>query len=697
MSAFEVRTTQGQGYTAGNAASALKSDSAIMDIPANILVVSSDMIKDTGLTNSTDVLQYAGIGTFARGVAIQSRGSRIGNAYVDDVPLSMPAGIADDINIDAYEVVKGPMQVLYPGASLAGVVLATSKKPLPGVNQYIITAQVNEYGGHRETFDINTPLGTLGNGNLTFRLVGAYQSPNQIFKNVPEQHEVIYPDFEWDWKQTTVLVSYDAQLLFYLPGGTSILTPTGGLYTGDGRRVEGAPNNDQDRDEEHNVRVGWIQKLSDTWQNKFQVVYENFLRYGIGAYPGTVNWNTNVVSYVIRLDDDFGDVYSIQDDMSGRYNLGPVALVSQFGINHTDTNAAPDYFPTYNQAIPIGSPAAISGIVLPTQFPTASSTAAASRQENYTDQGYFMETADLVPNWLSLVGGFTFSKLEQISDTNIAVSNPYIATDLNGHALLHRLAVILHLSKDVMLYGSESTTFTTSAGVTYLNSPLPQVLGKDDEMGIKTNFLDGRISTTFTVYEMQLTNQAILAQFPALNIAGSPYYIPIGTTHYRGWEADIALQLAPGWQVIAAGYDGTVKDQNGNPITQTYGNQWDVWTRYDFQRDSALKGFAFGGGIVRQGAKYFSMASLTPPGGAGTAGGGAIYTDTPNSSGVALFKLHEGTMVNAFLSDRVTKNIELLLSCENVLDQAYPDGAQGVGLVDPSDPRTFTFEMTYKF
>jgi outer membrane receptor for monomeric catechols len=109
MSAFEVRTTQGQGYTAGNAASALKSDSAIMDIPANILVVSSDMIKDTGLTNSTDVLQYAGIGTFARGVAIQSRGSRIGNAYVDDVPLSMPAGIADDINIDAYEVVKGPM------------------------------------------------------------------------------------------------------------------------------------------------------------------------------------------------------------------------------------------------------------------------------------------------------------------------------------------------------------------------------------------------------------------------------------------------------------------------------------------------------------------------------------------------------------------------------------------------------------
>ena len=49
------------------------------------------------------------------------------------------------------------------------------------------------------------------------------------------------------------------------------------------------------------------------------------------------------------------------------------------------------------------------------------------------------------------------------------------------------------------------------------------------------------------------------------------------------------------------------------------------------------------------------MASLTPYAGAGTTGGGALYTDTNNSSGFALFKLHEGTLVNGFVSYDVDK------------------------------------------
>jgi iron complex outermembrane receptor protein len=698
MSVFEVRTTQGQGYSEGNAASALKGDAALMDLPQQIIVVSSDMIKDIGAANSSDVLLYAGIGTYYRGPAIQSRGSRIGNPYVDDVNLAV-GSITDDVNIDAYEVVKGPMQMLYPGASLGGIVLETSKKPLPGVNQYIITAQVNQWGGHRETFDLNGPVGTLGDGNLTFRIVGAYQSPKQIFKDVEEQRENIYPDLEWDWHQTTLIFSYDTQLWFYLPGGTSMLNPQGGLYTGDGRRVEGAPPNDQDRYEAHDERVAWLQKLSDHWESKLQVLNSSELRYGVSSYIGTVNWNTNRAGYVIRLDDQWSDYYVIQDDFNGKYDIGPIHTQSQFGFNHTEDNVAPDYYPTYTDTIPIGSPAAINAIVLPNSFagiPSASTTLP-SRQETYIDNGYFMQSADIVPNWLTVVGGLTFSKIESINDTNINVANPYSSTDENGHDLLHRIGAILHLTKEIMLYAEESTTYSTSAGLTYLNTPLPLVQGKSDEVGIKTNFLDNKISTSFAVYKMSLTNQAILAPYPLLNIAGTNYYYPIGTTHYAGWDADVSLQLAPGWQLISAGYVGTVEDQNGNPVSQTYGNQWSVFTRYNFENDSALRGFGFGGGVNRQGARYFNMASLTLPGGTPPVTTGALYSGTPNSSGVALFKLHEGTMVNLFVSYNVNKHLQLLVNCENVLDQAYPLGSQGVGLVDPSDPTTFSFEMTYKF
>ena len=86
MSAFEVRTTQGQGYTAGNSASALKTSDSLMKLPAQILVVTNDMVKDIGSHNASDILAFSGLVPYYRGPAILSRGSRIGNPYTDDVP-----------------------------------------------------------------------------------------------------------------------------------------------------------------------------------------------------------------------------------------------------------------------------------------------------------------------------------------------------------------------------------------------------------------------------------------------------------------------------------------------------------------------------------------------------------------------------------------------------------------------------------
>ena len=43
------------------------------------------------------------------------------------------------------------------------------------------------------------------------------------------------------------------------------------------------------------------------------------------------------------------------------------------------------------------------------------------RTETYVSNGYFSQTIDVVPNWLTLVGGFTFSKIETVGDTNIAI------------------------------------------------------------------------------------------------------------------------------------------------------------------------------------------------------------------------------------------------------------------------------------
>ena len=238
--------------------------------------------------------------------------------------------------------------------------------------------------------------------------------------------------------------------------------------------------------------------------------------------------------------------------------------------------------------IPLGNVAAINAITFPPPYTYTGLPANSNpgqRIETTVSNGYISQTVDAIPKWLTLVGGFTFSKIETVGDTNIAVKGPYTATDQNAHQLLHRIAALVHLTKQVTLYGMEATTFSPGAGVDYNNNPLPNVLGKDDELGAKVSFLDGKISASVSRYRMLLTNQAFLAPYPLVNVANTNYYILYGSQTSKGWDGSLSLNPFPGLQIVGTAYMGTVHDQLGNPITATAEDSWSLYTRYDFTQE----------------------------------------------------------------------------------------------------------------
>ncbi|MDB6168133.1 MAG: Outer rane receptor for ferric coprogen and ferric-rhodotorulic acid, partial [Verrucomicrobia bacterium] len=338
MSAFEVRTTQGLGYSPGNSASALKTSEPLMKLPAQIILVTSDMIRDIGSHNASDVLAYAGLVPYYRGPAILSRGSRVGNPYTDDVPQAAGVGISDNTNIDTYQVIKGPQQVLYPLASLGGLVLQTTKKPLPNVTQYIFDEKVQQWGRSTTTFDLNQPFGDIGEAKFTGRLTGIYQKGQGPLFNSRDDRIGIFPNFALDWKDTHLVLQYGAETLYYLPGGTGILTPTGGLYTGLGHRNQGSPRNNYDKIGQHEARLSWTQIISESWQVKSQAAFFNTRRYGSTGFPTTVNWNNNTMTYTIRKDDGFQSCFNAQTDAQGNYTLFGLKMTSSFGFNAQEQN-----------------------------------------------------------------------------------------------------------------------------------------------------------------------------------------------------------------------------------------------------------------------------------------------------------------------------------------------------------------------
>jgi outer-membrane receptor for ferric coprogen and ferric-rhodotorulic acid len=234
----------------------------------------------------------------------------------------------------------------------------------------------------------------------------------------------------------------------------------------------------------------------------------------------------------------------------------------------------------------------------------------------------------------------------------------------------------------------EATTYTVGCGVDYFNNPLPNIGGKSDEVGLKTSYLDGRISGTFALYNMLLTNQTVQAPYNSVNVAGYPYSIPSGSTRSKGWDGSIALQLLPGWQLIGSGNVGTVRDQNNNPFPNTYETEWSFFTRYDFPAATALRGLSLGGGASRDGGRWWDISDMILPSG---------HTPALNSSGFHPIKLYQGTMASLFAAYQFNKHFGITVTCENVLNSAYAVGLQDVGIVDPSDPTTTTVQMTYKF
>ena len=193
MSAFEVQTTQGHGYVATNAATALKTNESIMDIPQSIYVITNDLINDVGAINTSDAVRYFGASPGFEGESLHIRGS------TPAIPLSTTCqsvqSYEDNARVDTYEIIKGPGQVMYINAEPTGSVLKVTKKPLP-YYQEIVTAQVNDWGQFRFVGDATGPVGTIGDAKIGTRVVVMGQGGGNWAQNNKDSRRELFNAWE---------------------------------------------------------------------------------------------------------------------------------------------------------------------------------------------------------------------------------------------------------------------------------------------------------------------------------------------------------------------------------------------------------------------------------------------------------------------------------------------------------------------
>jgi catecholate siderophore receptor len=224
-----------------------------------------------------------------------------------------------------------------------------------------------------------------------------------------------------------------------------------------------------------------------------------------------------------------------------------------------------------------------------------------------------------------------------------------------------RAGVIYKPKDNVSVYVSQTVSYVPRAGeqlasLTASNSTLEPEEFTNNEIGLKWD-LGSRLSTTFSVYQLDRTNVALTdPNNPTLLML-------VDGQRVDGIELGLSGEVTERWQIMAgyAHQDSELRTpgaQSANELGQVPEHSASFWNRYDLS--SRL---GFGVGVV-----YRSD----------------VFVATDNAVTLPSFTRLDGA---AFYS--INDNIRLQLNVENVLDEEYYASAHSNNNIMPGSPRAY--------
>lgn len=653
---FQVNSTEGKGYIANDAMTGMKSNTLLIDIPQSVEVVPRDMIDDLGQFQTTvDTLKYVSAGTvpFARTGEFQmQRGFRTGYAFIDgQMDLSV---VSDPISYDSFEVVNGPAAVLYGNhTSLGGIIVKNTRQPLP-VQRDSARLIIGSQGFRRGELDTTGPLGSVGSTQVSYRLYAADQHYDGFGAIDFDNHQVVGGGIKFSFDDATSLllqadVYYNQNRGIY--NGFFNATDTG-MYFGPGSSSDYKARWSKQRVNRYWYKATLNHAFNDHWSMVSTLTFNDYHRKDRETRNAAApNWTTGTIQQY-----DFGWNYkekllSLTTDVTGRYRIAGFKNQSTFGFSADRDDGANNYWFIHGLAPTSITDPQIFNSPMPVY--DASNASPPNASDYYSAYAYFMQTLELVPNHLTAVAGLSRSMTDG-TNTNEGTN---VTTTSKAQGTPRRLGLVYKPVKGLALYVNDSTTYQGTGTTNPDGSKLPPVQGEVKEVGFKTSLFDGRISSTVSYFDLDVTGIAIPDPTTGFSRAA-------GKQNNKGIEVDLAVRPLPNWVVIGTLYQGNIKDVNGQRMPNTINSSWSMVTRYDFDA-ATVKGLAIGASMFHQG----------------------------NRSGGPW---NPYTVGNIFLSYG-RKAWSVALNVDNVTDKKYSGSGWGPFYMEPGMRRNTKVTFTYRF
>ena len=213
LSAFDVKSARDYGYQASNSITATGIGTAIVDIPANIAVVTKDFLNDKNIGELRFAVNHiAGVnsnnrdlpGADRRTIKIRGFNAPLQQNGYDNAFLSFE-------NTDRVEVIKGPSSVFH-GIVRPGGVVNVIKSTASFTEENYAKVEYGSYDYRKATIHVNGPL----TDKIAYQLHGAYRYENRRADWAFDEENFWSGSLRWEpTKKISVFMDYEDYGLDY--------------------------------------------------------------------------------------------------------------------------------------------------------------------------------------------------------------------------------------------------------------------------------------------------------------------------------------------------------------------------------------------------------------------------------------------------------------------------------------------------
>lgn len=600
------------GYVAKRSKTGTKTDTALMETPMTIHVVSKEQIENQGAQQLTQALRYTpGLSAEIRGdtsrfdmLAFRGIGG-VSDTFLYLDGLRLPRGASylvpqvDMHSVERVEVIKGPASVIYGQAPLGGIVSMVTKRPTEE-NFKEVSLSLGSHNRRQLAWDSGGALNE--DGSLQYRLTALARKADTSVQFSQEERIYVAPSLTWKPNADTqltlhALYQHDPKGGFYgvLPSAGSILPNPNGQIPRD--FFDGSPDYNKFDRKQASIGYSLSHRFNDQWSLSQNMRYWRMDLEQNQVGTSSLGTDQHTITRYAQWSKEKLNAINIDTHLQGKLQTGEVAHQVLVGLDLQHDRwqqtqgfgGAPglDYLnPDYGQAI-----------TMPEAY--------TSPDRRQSLMGLYVQDQMKWGRWGLTLGG-RFDNARAKNDNRLAKTY----SDQKLHKFTWRAGLMHNFDNGVAPYVSYATSYDPSVTANPYGDPFKPTIGKQYEVGVK--YQPPGKDALFTLSAFDLTQQNVLTQDPLSNKPNAK--VQTGEVNSKGVEFEARFSPLKNLNIIGglSWIDPEVTRSNGadlgkRPITVAKQTA-SIWADYRLG-EGPLAGLTFGGGVRHVGSAFADGAN----------------------------------------------------------------------------------------